>query len=65
MLQGALAIIGYAVNLERRLLFMGIMISVLGVSVCMGPVMGGAFTDHLSWGWCFWMYDVSQPLTRT
>jgi MFS family permease len=43
---------------------MGIVISVFGVSVCVGPVMGGAFTDHLSWRWCFWMYDVSKPLLR-
>lgn len=55
ILQGALAIIGYIVELERRPMFMGIVISVFGISVCAGPVLGGAFTDHLSWRWCFWM----------
>lgn len=56
LLQGALAIIGYSVPLEKRPLYMGIVISVFGISICIGPVMGGAFTDHLTWRWCFWMY---------
>ena len=55
ILQGALAVIGFIVELERRPLFMGIVISVFGISVCTGPVIGGIFTDHLSWRWCFWM----------
>ncbi|KAL8725329.1 MAG: hypothetical protein Q9166_007435 [cf. Caloplaca sp. 2 TL-2023] len=49
ILQGALAIIGYIVELERRPLFMGIVISVFGISICIGPVMGGAITDRVSW----------------
>ncbi|KAI4232198.1 MAG: hypothetical protein LQ349_005153 [Xanthoria aureola] len=49
ILQGALAIIGYIVELERRPMFMGIVISVFGISICIGPVMGGAITDHVSW----------------
>ena len=53
--QGALAIIGYIVALERRPMFMGIVISVFGISVCTGPLLGGVFTDHVSWRWCFWM----------
>lgn len=58
ILQGALAIIGYIVELERRPMFMGIVISVFGISICIGPVMGGAITDHVSWRWCFWMQVV-------
>ena len=55
LLQGALAIITHIVELERRPVFMAIVISVFGLSVCIGPVMGGAFTDNVSWRWCFWM----------
>lgn len=55
ILQGALAIIGYIVELERRPLFMGIVISVFGISICIGPVMGGAIIDRVSWRWCFWI----------
>lgn len=62
ILQGALAIIGYIVELERRPLFMGIVISVFGVSICIGPVMGGAIIDRVSWRWCFWMQVVLVSL---
>ncbi|KAL9594373.1 MAG: hypothetical protein Q9219_007067 [cf. Caloplaca sp. 3 TL-2023] len=62
ILQGALAIIGYIVELERRPLFMGIVISVFGISICIGPVMGGAITDRVSWRWCFWMQVISSSL---
>lgn len=56
LLQGALCIIGYTVELDKRPLYMSIVISVFGIAVCLGPVMGGIFTDHVSWRWCFWMY---------
>ncbi|ESZ96944.1 efflux pump antibiotic resistance protein [Sclerotinia borealis F-4128] len=55
LLQGALAIITHIVELERRPLFMGIVISVFGLSICVGPVMGGAFVDSIGWRWCFWI----------
>ncbi|PQE02869.1 efflux pump antibiotic resistance protein [Rutstroemia sp. NJR-2017a BBW] len=43
--QGSLTIINYAVELEKRPLYQGIVISAFAVSVCVGPVLGGAFTD--------------------
>ncbi|KAM7218997.1 Major facilitator superfamily domain containing protein [Rhypophila decipiens] len=55
LLQGALAIIGYVVRLDRVPLFQGIVISSFGVSVCIGPVIGGALTQYATWRWCFWI----------
>lgn len=58
LLQGALGIIGVVVKLEKRPMFMGIVLGVFAVSGCIGPVMGGALTENLSWRWCFWMYVI-------
>ncbi|KAK8129266.1 MFS general substrate transporter [Apiospora kogelbergensis] len=55
LLQGALAIIGLSVELDKIPLYQGIVVSSLGVSVCLGPILGGVLTDHASWRWCFWI----------
>ncbi|KAI1171188.1 MFS multidrug transporter-like protein [Nemania sp. FL0916] len=55
LLQGALAIIGYVVPLDKVPLFQGVVVSALGISVAIGPVIGGALTEHVSWRWCFWI----------
>lgn len=53
--QGALAIVGFTVELEKRPLYLGVVLSVFGIAACFGPPLGGVFTDHSSWRWCFWM----------
>lgn len=53
--QGALAIVGLTVELAKRPMYLGIVLSVFGIAVCFGPPLGGVFTDHASWRWCFWM----------
>ncbi|KAK5630874.1 hypothetical protein RRF57_006589 [Xylaria bambusicola] len=47
LLQGALAIIGYVVSLDKVPLFQGVVVSSLGVSVSIGPVLGGVLTERL------------------
>ncbi|KAI0382677.1 MFS multidrug transporter-like protein [Hypomontagnella monticulosa] len=49
LLQGALAIIGCVVPLEKIPLFQGIVISAVGISICIGPIIGGALTQYTNW----------------
>ncbi len=35
--------------------YMGIMGAAFGVSAVLGPLLGGVFTEVLSWHWCFWI----------
>ena len=55
LLQGALSIITQIVPLEKRPMYMGVVISVFAITSCLGPPLGGIFTEHASWRWCFWM----------
>lgn len=52
LLQGALAVIGQTVTVDKVPLFQGIVVSSMAVSVCCGPVIGGALTQYVNWRTC-------------
>ncbi|KAJ7220160.1 major facilitator superfamily domain-containing protein [Mycena pura] len=52
---GALIIIAHSVPLAKRPVYTGLLGAMYGIASVAGPLMGGAFTDKVSWRWCFYI----------
>jgi EmrB/QacA subfamily drug resistance transporter len=50
-----LTILSAAVSRERRGAALGAWSGIAGLAVAMGPVVGGAVVDGISWQWIFWL----------
>ncbi|KAJ6530991.1 ABC transporter [Mycena vulgaris] len=48
-------VISQVTRLEDRPRLFGMFGAVFGLSSIIGPLIGGAFTDHVTWRWCFFI----------
>jgi EmrB/QacA subfamily drug resistance transporter len=55
MMVTATALIGEVIPLRDRGRYQGALGAVFGVTTVIGPLLGGFFTDHLTWRWAFWI----------
>jgi MFS family permease len=61
LFSGSLLILAHSLPLEKRPAYTGLLGGMYGIASVAGPLMGGAFTDHATWRWCFF---INLPIVR-
>jgi MFS transporter, DHA2 family, glioxin efflux transporter len=52
---GTYTIVGVVLPPRQRPMFTGILGAMFGITCVIGPLLGGVFTDNLTWRWCFYI----------
>ncbi|KAJ5087226.1 hypothetical protein N7456_010842 [Penicillium angulare] len=75
---GALTIISAVLPLQKQAGFLGINLGIGQLGIALGPIIGGAFTQRVSWRWCFcinlpiggalaillFLFNIPEPTTK-
>ncbi|KAL4863827.1 hypothetical protein BDV12DRAFT_206145 [Aspergillus spectabilis] len=52
---GSYTILAFSARPEKRAAMTGIIGASFAIASVAGPLVGGAFTEHSTWRWCFWV----------
>ncbi|KAN0106594.1 MFS general substrate transporter [Hyaloscypha variabilis] len=55
VVNGGLTIIAKCVPMQKRGLYIGMIMGVAQLGIMLGPLVGGALTEYASWRWCFYI----------
>ncbi|CAG7963291.1 unnamed protein product [Penicillium salamii] len=55
LLNGGLTMISEFLPKDKAPGIIGALMSVTQIGLACGPIIGGAFTEYVSWRWCFWL----------
>ncbi|KIX93153.1 uncharacterized protein Z520_11210 [Fonsecaea multimorphosa CBS 102226] len=55
MFSGVMVIMFHTVPLQQRPIWQGAFGAIFAVASVIGPLVGGAFTDSVTWRWCFYI----------
>ncbi|KAI1847611.1 hypothetical protein JX266_006463 [Neoarthrinium moseri] len=55
LFSGAVVILSYTLPLRKRPVMFGLFGGMWGIASVAGPLLGGVFTDRITWRWCFYI----------
>ncbi|KAL1836082.1 hypothetical protein VTJ49DRAFT_5605 [Mycothermus thermophilus] len=55
LFSGGIVVLSYTLPLRKRPAVFGLIGAMWGIASVAGPLLGGVFTDHITWRWCFYI----------